>query len=138
MTPERKEALRKFKAAWKKRNPESVKADTKRWQQENKQKTNDKSRRWRQKNKSVMAAHGKKRKAALIRAVPSWNIDFFVQEAYDLARRRTKATGFPWHVDHIVPLRSKLVCGLHCHTNIRVIPGEENLAKRNYHWPDMP
>lgn len=138
MTPARKEALRKFKAEWKKRNPEFVKADTLRWQRENREKTNAKSKKWRQKNKAVMAAHSKKRKAAKIRAVPKWNIDFFVQQAYDLARRRTRLLGFPWHVDHIVPLRSPLVCGLHAHTNIQVIEGAANIAKKNRVWPDMP
>lgn len=46
--------------------------------------------------------------------------------------------GFQWHVDHIVPLTSQIVCGLHSHTNIRVIPGAENISKNNRIWEDMP
>jgi hypothetical protein len=41
-------------------------------------------------------------------------------------------------VDHIIPLKSDFVCGLHCHTNLRVITAEENKAKNNRYWPDMP
>lgn len=137
-TPEQKAANTVFKKEWKKRNPEKVKADNRRQQQKNRSKVNENSKRWRQKNKSVMAAHKKKRRAIKLRAAPVWSNDFFVQEAYDLARRRTKATGIAWDVDHIVPLRSKLVCGLHAHTNVQVIPKTENLSKRNFYWPDMP
>lgn len=41
------------------------------------------------------------------------------------------------HVDHIVPLQSNWVCGLHCEANLRVIPGAENESKRNFWWPQM-
>ena len=63
---------------------------------------------------------------------------FVVQECYDLAIRRTRATGVPWHVDHQVPLQSEFVCGLHCAANLQVITGAENNRKRNHYWPDMP
>lgn len=100
---------------------------------------------WRSRNKHFYATHQAwnnakraKYKASKLRATPPWANEFFVGEAYRLARLRTKMLGFPWHVDHIVPLRSKKVCGLHTHDNLRVIPGAENSSKGNRHWPDMP
>lgn len=45
--------------------------------------------------------------------------------------RATEATGVAHHVDHIYPLAGKLVCGLHVHTNMRVIPASDNLRKNN-------
>lgn len=78
------------------------------------------------------------RKARQLRATPAWANHFFIEEAYDLAQLRTKATGFKWHVDHVVPLISKRVCGLHVENNLQVIPATTNASKGNRHWPDMP
>lgn len=50
-------------------------------------------------------------------------------EAHDLRKRRNKATGIEWHVDHIVPLNGKTVSGLHIWSNIQVIPKQMNLRK---------
>lgn len=43
-----------------------------------------------------------------------------------------------YRVDHMVPISSRLVCGLHTHTNLQVISQYENDVKGNHMWPDMP
>jgi 5-methylcytosine-specific restriction endonuclease McrA len=47
------------------------------------------------------------------------------------AQRLTKLTGERYVVDHIIPLRSDIVCGLHVPWNLRVMTQEENLKKSN-------
>ncbi len=91
-----------------------------------------------EKNQSRFTARNSAKRAAAKAATPQWSIPFFVREAYDLARLRTRMLGYQWHVDHIVPLRSKLVCGLHVHSNLRVVPATVNAAKKNRYWPGMP
>lgn len=71
-------------------------------------------------------------------ATPPWFDKVLVEEAYHLAQLRTRATGFQWHVDHVVPLQSPIVCGLHTIENLQVIPGVLNLSKSNRFWPGMP
>lgn len=90
-----------------------------------------KDRRYRLQNPHQRAFREAKRRAIAKRATPKWANDFFMTEIYDLARLRTKLTGIKWHVDHIVPLKSDVVCGLHCEHNMRVVPAVVNLSKHN-------
>ena len=85
------------------------------------------------KNKSKYLSNAVARKAHIKQATPLWfdkNHLFVVREAYALAKMREKATGIPWDVDHIIPLRGKNVCGLHVMQNIAVIPRVVNNFKR--------
>ena len=85
-----------------------------------------------------MANRNAQRRLTCKRATPIWYESFFVEEAYRLAKLRTKMTGVEWQVDHIVPLTSDLVSGLHVIDNLQVITKTANLSKKNYHWPQMP
>jgi outer membrane phospholipase A len=86
---------------------------------------------YRKNNRDACNAYDLKRDAIQKVATPKWANKFFIREAYSLARLRTKITGIKWQVDHVVPLQSKIVCGLHCETNLSVITATENLRKRN-------
>jgi len=75
----------------------------------------------------------------LFRAWPDWAV--YPEEfkaIYKKAQHLTKETGIKYSVDHIVPIRSAEVCGLHVPWNLRVITDTENSAKSNNWWPDMP
>lgn len=50
---------------------------------------------------------------------------------YEQARKLTKDTGIKYHVDHIVPLNSTLISGLHVPWNLRIIESNENFSKNN-------
>ncbi len=70
--------------------------------------------------------------------VPEWADIDAIRAVYAEAERLTKETGIVHHVDHIVPLHSPIVSGLHWHGNLRPLPAAENIAKGNLIWPDMP
>lgn len=52
-------------------------------------------------------------------------------EAHELRKLRNSLTSFEWHVDHVIPLKNKHICGLHIWSNIAVIPKKLNLQKGN-------
>lgn len=92
-------------------------------------------------NPHKVRAINAKYRAKKLQAIPKWfgELDeLIIQEAHALAKQRTKQTGFKWHVDHEVPLQSKLVCGFHIGCNIQVIPASANISKGNRHWSNMP
>jgi hypothetical protein len=64
-------------------------------------------------------------------ATPAWADKKAIQAVYAECRRRTKETGKHHHVDHIIPLQGKHVCGLHVENNLQVLPSHENVKKSN-------
>lgn len=66
--------------------------------------------------------HANKRRALKLRAMPAWADAEMIRAVYDDAARLQRETGTTYHVDHIVPLQGKDVCGLHVHFNLRAIP----------------
>ena len=100
------------------------------------------SKKYREATPAKQAAKAARYRVRKRKAMPEWAYDefeqLFISEIYDLARLRSKMLGIDYHVDHIVPIKSSLVCGLHCSDNLQILSGKENSAKRNHYWPDMP
>lgn len=84
-------------------------------------------------NRGRLNALESKRRAQKIKATPAWADHEAMVKIYEECKRITDATGEQYHVDHIIPLQSDIVCGLHCEDNLRIIPKEDNLRKRNSH-----
>jgi len=64
--------------------------------------------------------------------IPSWENLNSIKDFYMKSRK----AGL--EVDHIVPINSELVCGLHCVDNFQLLTRSENARKGNRLWPDMP
>jgi 5-methylcytosine-specific restriction endonuclease McrA len=97
---------------------------------------NAKKKREYQKNWAVLNRDQRIRKkaerAALKKqATPSWTDPKVFKEFKECADAFRLFTGVEYHVDHIIPLKHKDVCGLHCEANLKIIPWRENLEKKN-------
>lgn len=137
-----KEAIIERTTAYRKARPEKYKFYWERWEQNNLEYRLKKKDLWKQANKSLITQYSANYRARKIKATPDWAMDANSKKAmarlYAEAERIELETGIRQAVDHIVPLNSKLVCGLHCPDNLRVISFSENSSKSNRYWPDMP
>lgn len=106
-----------------------------------KQKIKVMSRNYTRANRDKANAKSAVRRAARVQATVAIGDkefeDFFMQEIYNLAVMRETATGIKWEVDHMAPLISDFVCGLHWSGNLQLLTAFDNRSKSNYYWPDM-
>ncbi len=117
------------------RCPEVMRASNEKWKKENYQKVRDIHNRWRRE-------HGRGDEVALRRAnkkqaTPAWADTKRIKEIYKRAKRLQNCLGVKMNVDHIVPLQSEFVCGLHVPWNLDIVTKLTNIHKGNKVWPDM-
>lgn len=94
-------------------------------------------RRWKKRHRDRVNAESAKRSAAKYGAMPKWvDVDALCR-IYEHAKRMTSDTAIPHEVDHIVPLRNGVVCGLHVPWNLQVITAQENQRKNNRFTPHI-
>lgn len=122
--PRSKEELRATSARYRKKNPLKVKAANTRWRLLNRAQNAARLAKWEIENRAKRRAIVMRRKAAKLRATPSWSDAAMIAAIYN-------ACPEGHHVDHIVPLVSPVVCGLHVPANLQYLPRLENLAKGN-------
>ena len=94
-------------------------------------------RAWKVRNPYKVRESDVRRNLVEKRATPSWADFAGIAEIYRARLAAQELFDIDVHVDHIVPLRSKRVSGLHVGVNLRLMPGVENSRKGNHHWPDM-
>ena len=93
-------------------------------------------KRWKKNNKAKVQAQWAEYRASKIQATASWANKQYIQDLYDNCRDaelifQNVGVDVKFHVDHIIPLKHKQVCGLHVEHNLQILTAEENTAKSN-------
>lgn len=83
-----------------------------------------------------MNSYGRVRSSKIGR-VPAWaNVDSILG-IYAKAKEWSGILNIELQVDHVVPLVSEFVCGLHIEGNLQLLERFLNTSKGNRSWPDM-
>lgn len=101
------------------------------WRKDNPNCRQGESKGYRERNRSKYNAMRARQRAEKRQAKPNWFDKEEVDYIYQLAKDKNL------EVDHIVPLKHEMVCGLHVQDNLRCIPATLNRHKGNRYWSDM-
>lgn len=117
-----------------KNNSSRIKKQMKEYARINKAILKNYKRKWKKDNVDKVRFTNAKRRAEKLNATPKWLTKDQLKEIaniYKRAKELEKTTGLKYHVDHIVPLKGKNVCGLHTPWNLQILTAEENIKKGN-------
>lgn len=129
-----KPCTRQKNNAWKQANKDKVASYDRKWQQSNKDKKAKNYKNYQVNNRAKVNSYNSYRRALELQATPKWltaSHKLHIECRYSLAAMLSKNTAEQHHVDHIVPLNGKTVCGLHVPWNLQVITAKANLSKSN-------
>lgn len=132
-----RDSIVQVQAEWRASNPDKIREYSKRYFSKNESTILEYRAAWAALNKDIIRAACARRRARKLQAYVAWGDTTAIQLIYTKARRLSIWLGAEMHVDHIVPLASKYVCGLHCEANLQILPAQENFHKHNTWWPDM-
>jgi hypothetical protein len=94
------------------------------WVSQNREKVNKYTSNWRKTNPGKANSYTQERRARKLQRTPSWS------ETADIREYYSDCPG-GYHVDHVIPLAGKTVCGLHVLANLQYLTALDNLRKSN-------
>ena len=119
-----KNKVAKYSKEWTAKNREHVNELHKIWRNNNLEKSKGYQRKYRKTHAKSLLAKCRNEQLAKLNATPRWS---------DLEKIKKIYINCPkgYHVDHIYPIQSEVVCGLHVSWNLQYLTSEENLRKGN-------
>jgi hypothetical protein len=106
-------------------NPQATLARVAKYQAANPELCRERVKRWGEANPEKLRIYTANYRARKHRAIPPWVDLEAISSFYEEAAKKNL------HVDHIVPLKGRTVCGLHVLNNLQMLTKSENSKKHN-------
>ena len=117
--------------AYQENNRPKVRAWSRSWRLENKETARRMTREWNHANSDRRNEASKARECLKSKAMPPWADRKAILKFYQEARRLTRETSVPHHVDHVWPLKGVGFVGLHVPWNLQILTAAANISKSN-------
>ena len=117
---------------WRNRNRDAVNNYAKEYRKNNPEKFLESQKKFVLKNAARRSENERARQARKTQAMPVWLTKEHlssIRSIYKQAADWSKKLGKKMHVDHIVPIKGKQVCGLHVPWNLQILAQSENCVK---------
>ena len=128
-----KERMDAWRIGYEKENREKIAKQKAAYKEKHKEHLARKNSEYQKANKGKSAARTAGYRAKKMMAVPLWADSNAIELMYEKARAMTFSStkGVAYHVDHIVPIQGRHVCGLHTQANLQILTSSENQSKGN-------
>lgn len=120
------------------KNKQHYASKAKEWKEANPEKVVQIQKKARQTHKAKRRADWTHYNTTKLNSCPKWLTETQKQKIEDLYKfakflEELSCNSIQYHIDHIVPLRGKDVCGLHVPWNLQILNARDNLSKGNRH-----
>lgn len=115
-------------------NKDHIRVENAIYYKNNKNTINKKTSKWAKDNVSKVRNKSNRRRCLKIKATPQWLFDFdkdYISHIYQQSNWIQELEGVKYNVDHIIPLKNELVCGLNVPWNLQILTKKDNSKKHN-------